>query len=359
MSFSIQDLAACVDGTVQGAGEAILQDVAPLPSAQPQHVTYAESRKQIPQIQKSSAGAIFVTADVAESLPDSPVPLIVVKDPQWAFIAAMLMFRPQRPRAEIGISPLALVDPSAQFGADCSISPRAVIGADVVMGDRCQIGVGVVIGAGCRIGNDCRIDAHTVLYPDVILKNRVIVQANSVIGADGFGYRFMKGAFDKIPHTGTVILEDDVEVGACATIDRGMIEATIVGQGTKVDNQVMIAHNCRVGKHNVFASQVGLAGSVVTGDYVQMGGQVGIADHCFIAGGVKLGGKAGVMGDLPEAGTYHDIPAIPEKDALKNHLNIRKVPELRLQVQQLTRQLAELQSQITLLTDTGRGRAAA
>jgi len=359
MSFTIQDLSTCVDGTTQGSGKALLTDVAPLPSAQPHHVTYAESRKQLPLIQKSQAGAILVTAELATMLTECSIPLIIVKDPQWAFISAMLLFRPQRPRAEIGISPRALVDPSARFGADCQIFPGAIIGADVTMGDRCLIGPGAVIGDGCRLGNDCRIDAHTVLYPDLILKNRVIVQANSVIGADGFGYRFVNGAFDKIPHTGTVILEDDVEVGACATIDRGMIEATIIEQGTKVDNLVMIAHNCHVGKHNVFASQVGLAGSVVTGDYVQMGGQVGIADHCFIAGGVKLGGKAGVMGDLPDAGTYHDIPAIPEKDALKNHLNIRKVPELRQQVQQLTRQLAELQSQLTLLTESPRMRAAA
>jgi UDP-3-O-[3-hydroxymyristoyl] glucosamine N-acyltransferase len=150
-----------------------------------------------------------------------------------------------------------------------------------------------------------------------------------------------------------------VEVGACATIDRGMIEATVVGQGTKVDNQVMIAHNCRVGRHNVFASQVGLAGSVTTGDYVQMGGQVGIADHCHIGTKVKLGGKAGVMGDILEPGIYHDIPAIPEKDALKNHLNIRKVPELRKQVQQLTAQLEQLQKQIAELMNPEQERAAA
>ncbi|WP_437227857.1 UDP-3-O-(3-hydroxymyristoyl)glucosamine N-acyltransferase [Planctomicrobium sp. SH661] len=359
MSFSVQDLAACVDGIVQGPRDVRLSDVAPLPSAGREHLTYAESRKQLAQVQRSEAGAILVNSDLASALSDCPTPLIVVRDPQWAFIAAMLLFRPQRSRSNIGISNQALVHPSAKFGTDCNVFPGAIIGAGVVMGDRCQIGPGAIIGEGCRIGDDCVIDAHTVLYPDIILKNRVIIQANSVIGADGFGYRFVKGAFDKIPHTGTVILEDDVEVGACATIDRGMIEATIVGQGTKIDNQVMIAHNCRVGKHNVFASQVGLAGSVITGDYVQMGGQVGIADHCYIGTQVKLGGKAGVMGDIPDAGTYHDIPAIPEKDALKNHLNIRKIPELRKQVQQLTAQIAELQSQLAALTEPVRGRSAA
>lgn len=359
MSFKIQDLAVLLDGVIQGDGTAVLTDVAPLPSAGPEHLTYAESRRQLPQVQCSKAGAILVTSELAAMIPDNPVTLIVVSDPQKAFISAMLKFRPPRSRPAPGISPQALVHPSARIGADCWVAPGVQIGADVVIGDRCLIGPGAIIGEGCQIGNDCRIDANVVLYPDIILKNRVIVQANSVIGADGFGYRFVGGAFEKIPHTGTVILEDDVEVGACATIDRGMIEATVVGQGTKVDNQVMIAHNCRVGRHNVFASQVGLAGSVTTGDYVQMGGQVGIADHCHIGTKVKLGGKAGVMGDILEPGIYHDIPAIPEKDALKNHLNIRKVPELRKQVQQLTAQLEQLQKQIAELMNPEQERAAA
>jgi len=359
MLFTTKDLAACVDGTLQGSGEARLTDVAPLPTAGAEHLTYAESRKQLPLVQKSQAGAILVNAELASLLTECSIPLIIVKDPQWAFISAMLLFRPQRSRANHGISKHALVDASAKFGDDCHVAPGAMIGADVVMGNRCWIGPGAIIGDGCRFGDDCVVDSHTVVYHDVIFKNRVKIQSNSVIGADGFGYRFVKGAFDKIPHTGTVILEDDVEVGSCATIDRGMIEATIVGQGTKVDNQVMIAHNCRIGKHNVFASQVGLAGSVVTGEYVQMGGQVGVADHCYIGTQVKLGGKAGVMGDIPDAGTYHDIPAIPEKDALKNHLNIRKVPDLRKQVQMLTAQLAELQSQIAFLSETTRSRNAA
>jgi UDP-3-O-[3-hydroxymyristoyl] glucosamine N-acyltransferase len=129
-----------------------------------------------------------------------------------------------------------------------------------------------------------------------------------------------------------------------------MIEATVIGTGTKLDNQVMIAHNCRIGRHNAFASQVGLAGSVTTGDYVQMGGQVGVADHCRIASQVKLGGKSGVMGDLPEAGIYHHIPAVAEKEAIKNYLGIRKIPELRDQLKQLTEQVAQLQAQLNELS---------
>ncbi|WP_437187920.1 UDP-3-O-(3-hydroxymyristoyl)glucosamine N-acyltransferase [Planctomicrobium sp. SH668] len=359
MSFSVKDLADRVGGIVKSQTDTQLQDVAPLPTAGAKHVTYAEARKQLPLLQKSEAGAVFVNADLASALPDFRIPLIVVKDPQLAFISAMLLFRPQRERPQTGISPESSVHPSAKFGKDCHVAAGAVIGADVVMGDRCHIGPRAIVGEGCVLGDDCIIDAQVVLYHDITLKNRVIVQANTVIGADGFGYRFVNGAFHKIPHTGTVILEDDVEVGACATIDRGMIEATVIGEGTKIDNQVMIAHNCQIGKHNVFASQVGLAGSVVTGDYVQMGGQVGVADHCYIGTKVKLGGKAGVMGHIPEAGTYHDIPAIPEKDALKNHLNIRKVPDLRKQVQALTAQLAELQQQLSSLSEPQQARSAA
>jgi UDP-3-O-[3-hydroxymyristoyl] glucosamine N-acyltransferase len=349
-SFSAQELATRIGGIVQGDGHVTLDDVAPLESAGARHLTFAESRKQIPQLKRSEAGAVLVTAETAEALKDSSTSFIVVKHPQQAFIQAMLLFRPQRERRHTGIHQDAIVDSSARLGPDCNVSAFAIIGSGVVIGSRCDIGPGVIIGDGCVIGDECILHSHAVLYPDVILGHRIIVHAQAVIGADGFGYFPDHGALRKIPHTGTVIIEDDVEIGAGATIDRGMIEATVIGTGTKLDNQVMIAHNCRIGRHNAFASQVGLAGSVTTGDYVQMGGQVGVADHCRIASQVKLGGKSGVMGDLPEAGIYHHIPAVAEKEAIKNYLGIRKIPELRDQLKQLTEQVAQLQAQLNELS---------
>lgn len=359
MSFSIQELASQLGGQIQGSGDPVLTDVAPLESADPHHLSYADSRKQLSKVMASRAGAVLVHPELAGDLRSCTAARILVPDPQGAFIAAMLLFRPQRPRRSVGISERAIVAETARLGADCNVFPGAIIGEDVVIGDRCDIGPGVVIGDGCRIGNDCIIHASTVLYPDVAIGNRVIIHASAVIGADGFGYRFVQGAFQKIPHTGTVILEDDVEIGACATIDRAMIGATLIGQGTKLDNQVMVAHNCRVGRHNAFASHVGLAGSVTTGDYVQMAGQVGIADHCHIGSGVRLGGKAGVRSDLPGPGNYHGIPAIPERDALRNHLNVSKLPALKDQVKQLSARIAELEAQLSQLSPPARQSSAA
>jgi len=349
MVLSLQELAQRFGAVcpVETTGE--LCDVASLEVAQSRHVAFAETKKQIPALLKSQAGAVFIRQDVADLVQEPCPPLLVVASPQKSFIEAMLLFRPQPERRPAGIAPSAHVDPTAQLGSDCIVHPGAVIGRDVKIGERCEIGPGAVIGDGCVLGDDCLLYAYVVLYPGMQLKNRIIIHATAVIGADGFGYHFENGRFLKIPHTGTVVIEDDVEIGAGATIDRGMIEATIIGTGTKLDNQVMIAHNCRIGRGNVFASQVGLAGSVTTGEYVQMGGKVGIADHCHIATGVKLGGSAGVMSDLLVPGTYHDIPAIPEKDALKNHVNIRRVPEMRKEIKDLGRQLAELQAQLQQL----------
>jgi UDP-3-O-[3-hydroxymyristoyl] glucosamine N-acyltransferase len=348
MPISLQELASRIDGRIWGRSNVELADVAPLDAAGPDHLAYVDSRKSLPALKTTRAGAVLITETLAATIPDAerPIPLVFVEDPQAAFIAAMLLFRPQRPRAVTGISPQALVSPSATLGPECNVSPHAQIGDDVVLGARCDIGPGAIIGEGCVIGEDCIVHANSVLYPRVTLQDRVTVHAHAVIGADGFGYRFVDGTLQKIPHTGTVLIEEDVEIGAGATIDRAMMGTTVIGRGTKLDNQVQIAHNCRVGRHNAFASQVGLAGSVTTGDYVQCGGQVGVADHCTIVGGVKFGGQAGIMGDITEPGNYHGSPALPEKEAIKNYLNTLKVAEIRDQIKALTAQLARLEQQL-------------
>ncbi|WP_437201713.1 UDP-3-O-(3-hydroxymyristoyl)glucosamine N-acyltransferase [Planctomicrobium sp. SH664] len=359
MFLSAQELASNIGARIQGNATLALRDVAPLESAEADEISYGESRKQLTAITKSAAAAVLVTEEVAALLTGTTKTLLIVAEPQRTFIQVMLLFRPPRQRAESGISPQALVHPSFRCGEDCIVHPGAQIAEGVVLGNRCEIGPGVIVGADCTFGDDCQIYANAVLYPNVHLRNRVIVHAGAVLGADGFGYRFAAGRLEKIPHTGMVILEDDVEIGACATIDRGMIEATIIGQGTKLDNQVMIAHNCRIGRHNAFASQVGLAGSCTTGDYVQMGGQVGVADHVNIGSGLKFGGKAGVIEDMLVPGMYHGVPAISEKDAIRNHLVTLKLPAMRDQIKKVTSQIETLQAQLAALLPEQDQRAAA
>lgn len=361
MSFTIDQIAEQLGGQVRGDSQLSVVDVAPLESATAERISYLDSKKQLKPMLASSAGAVLTTealADRAQKL-GSQVSFIIVEEPQAAFIEVMLKFRPLPEKPSIGISERAIIDESATLGEGCQVFPNAYIGKNVRLGKNCEIGPGAVIQDDCILGDDCIVYANAVLYRNVQVGQRVIIHANAVLGADGFGYRFVDGAFVKIPHTGTVRLEDDVEIGAAATIDRGMIGETVIGQGTKLDNQVMIAHNCQIGKHNAFASQVGLAGSCTTGDYVQMGGQVGVADHVNIGTGSKFGGKAGVIWDMPAGGTYHGIPAINEKEAIRNHFSIQKLPEVRDQVKQLTKQLADLQKQIEEQTATSISKSAA
>ena len=333
--LTTREIAEWVGGELRGDPDRVIADVAPLSSASHQDLTYIASDKALRALATSSAAAVLVSRKLAPAT--AALTLIVVEDAQRAFIDMMMTFRPRPPRRHVGISPQASVAPTAQLGPDCNVLPGAVIGEGVTIGARCDIHPGVVIGEGCRIGDDVVIHANAVLYRDVRIGCRVIIHATAVIGADGFGYRFEGGRFQPIPHTGTVVLEDDVEIGAGTTVDRAMIGATVIGEGTKLDNQVMIAHNCVLGKHNVFAAQVGLAGSATTGDYVRCGGQVGVADHAHIGTGAAIGAMAGVSGNVPDGERYHGIPAGPEKQAVRAHLALWKLPEMRTQLKRSKR----------------------
>ncbi len=355
MTISLQELARQLGGEIMGDRDREFSDVAGLLKATVEQITFVADDINLRKLDKCRAGCVIVdpprleTARQLTSL--NNIALIVVDDPQTAFIQAMRLFRPERQRPTIGISLAAHVDPTAQIGENTNIFPGAFVGSDAVIGRHCDIHPGAVIGAGCRIGDDSTIHPQAVLYPDVELGSRVIIHANAVIGADGFGYRFHHGRFEKIPQLGTVRIEDDVEIGACTTVDRGMIGATIIGEGTKLDNLVMIAHNCELGKHNAIVSQVGLAGSVTTGDYVRCAGQVGIADHLHLGTGCTVAAKAGVHKDIPAGQTHVGAPAGPIDEQFKIMMAVQKTPEMRHQIRQLERQVAELTRHLTELQD--------
>jgi UDP-3-O-[3-hydroxymyristoyl] glucosamine N-acyltransferase len=344
------DVASLLRGDLQGNPQLQLTDVAALLEAGATHLTYVTSDKQVRSLPATQAGAVLLSRSSLAQVPkDVTATLIGIDDAQAGFVEIMLRFRPPALRPKLGISPLATVSPTANIGEDCNIHPGAVIGDGVVLGRNCDIHPGAVIGAGCRLGDNVVIHPNAVLYHDVHVGSRVVIHATAVIGADGFGYRFTEGRFVHLPHTGTVILEDDVEIGAGTTVDRAMIGATMIGAGTKLDNQVMIAHNCRLGKHNAFAAQVGLAGSATTGDYVRCGGQVGVADHAHIGTGCSIGAMAGVSGVIPDGERYHGIPARPEKEAVKAHLAINSLPEMRIQLRKLDATVKELCAELDAL----------
>jgi UDP-3-O-[3-hydroxymyristoyl] glucosamine N-acyltransferase len=308
---------------------------------------------------KSRAGVVFVSPADSAALSAQTVErtLVVAGDPKDAFFSALKRLKPARPPLSIGQSPQAFIHPNAKIGPHTNVHPGATIGSGVVIGSHCEIHPGVSIGPGCRIGDRVSLHPNVVLYHDVTLGNRVTVQAGSVIGADGFGYRTRDGRHERIPHFGTVRIEDDVDIGACTTIDRAVIGETVIGEGTKIDNNVVIAHNCLLGKHNLLVSQVGFAGSVTTGDYVVCAGQVGIADHVNIGSGAILGAKAGVHKDLAGGKTYLGAPAAPIEEATRAVMTLQKLPQLRQSLRELERQMAALHRKIDGESDPVRSAA--
>ncbi len=252
-----------------------------------------------------------------------------------AFTAIVLRFRPPRANPPVGISPLAYVSRTAQLGEGVTIYPFATIGEEVEIGDRTTIHSGVHILAGSKIGPDVTIFPNAVLYENTVVGPRCVIHAGAVLGAYGFGYSQVEGRHELSAQLGNVVLEADVEIGAGTTIDRGTYGATVIGEGTKIDNQVMIAHNCRIGRHNMLCAQVGIAGSTTTGDYVVMAGQVGVRDHVRIGHRAVLGAMAGVINDVPDDARLVGIPATPEREQMVKQAVLAKLPEMRHQLKQL------------------------
>jgi UDP-3-O-[3-hydroxymyristoyl] glucosamine N-acyltransferase len=267
------------------------------------------------------------------------------------------LFRPQHEARCVGISPHAVISSTARLGPNVEIHPHAVIGDDVEIGPGSVIHAGVQIMAGSKIGDDVVIYPNAVLYENTLVGSRSIIHAAAVLGAFGFGYKLVEGKHKLTGQLGYVELGPDVEIGAGTTIDRGTYGPTRIGEGTKIDDQVMIAHNCVVGRHNLICSQVGIAGSTSTGDYVVIAGQAGIRDHVHIGNRATLGAMAGVMNDVPEGATMVGIPATPDREQMVKLIALSKLPDMRQQLKTLEKTVAELQKRLAA-TD-GKTQAAA
>jgi UDP-3-O-[3-hydroxymyristoyl] glucosamine N-acyltransferase len=335
VGVTVRQLAELVHGQVLGDGDVLIHAARPLGDAQSGDITFLEQQKHAHLLHDCRASAVVVPPAV----PANGLPLIQVTDPLTAFVAIVrhLQGRPEPPPH--GIDPRAAVHPTARIGADASVFPFACIGEGAVVGARCRIHSGAVVGRHCRLGDDVTLYANAVLYDDTVLGHRVIVHANAVLGADGFGYRLHDGRHVKVPQLGHVEVGDDVEVGACTTIDRGTFQATRVGDGTKIDNLVQVAHNCRIGRHNLLVSQVGIAGSSSTGDFVVLAGQVGVVDHVHIGDGVVVGGKAGVTKDVAAGERLLGSPATPEREQKRVMMSLEKLPGIRRDVRRIKQHL--------------------
>lgn len=341
MSITVSELAALVQGNVQGDGQTPITGAAPLNEAQPGQITFVASAKYLKQLKDCQASAAVVSESV-EVNGDAPeqMALIRTENAMTAFIAVVQRLRGFGEPPPHGIDPKAIIHPTVEFGENCSVYPNVVIGEGCVIGDRCILHPGVVLGRHCRLGDDVVLHPNTVLYDGMILGNRVVVHANCTIGADGFGYRFENGQHQKIPQMGHVEICDDVEIGAGSAVDRGTFGATRIGQGCKLDNLVMIAHNVQIGAHTVMAAQTGIAGSAQVGSYVVLAGQTGVADHITVGDGAVIGPQTGVVQDVPVGGRHWGCPNVDERLQKRMMISLRQLPEMRLDFRAMKKQMA-------------------
>ena len=308
-------IAALVSGELLGDGTVVVSGVAPLDRADETDLSILSSAKYAPMLADTKAGIVLVDPEFRD-VAGRPRARIIVKEPLEKLLTLLPRLYPEL-TAVPGVAATARIGKKAVLGDRVSIADYAVIGAGARLGDD------VVIGAHCVIGEDVSIGARTrllpgvTIYPGATVGARSIVHSGARIGSDGFGYVFRDGAHNKIPHVGRCIIGDDVEIGANSTVDRGSIDDTVIGNGSKLDNLVHIAHNVRLGEKVLVMAQVGVAGSVTIGDGAILAGQAGIAGHVSIGAGARIAAQAGVFGDIPAGETWSGYPARPHKESLR------------------------------------------
>ena len=342
---TLAEIAAIVGGTVRGDENAVIRGVASFEEAREGEITFVTDKKYLKKIGSCRASALIVSDPTAGSGARA-IGLIIVRNPMLAFARLMSVFKPMT-LPEAGISLAASIHPGASIGKGVSIQPFVVIEEGARIGDKAVLYAGACVGRGAVIGADTILYQGVVVREGCIVGERVIIHCNSVIGSDGFGYTQDAGRYVKIPQTGIVRIEDDVEIGACVTIDRATLGETVIGRGTKIDNLVQIAHNVRIGSDTVIVAQVGIAGSSSVGSRVQIGGQVGVAGHIEIGDDVMIGAQSGITGDVAPKRVVSGYPAIPHTDWLRAAASFEKLPEMRKKLSELEKRLAGLEADKT------------
>ena len=337
MPFTAAQIAEKLQGEVIGDGTVQLLGIAPADRARAGDLTFAENASYFAIADQSQAAAILVS----EPFASSGKVLIRVASARVALARVLPIFFPPEEHPS-GIHPSAVISPSAQIDPTAHIGPNCVLGDRVRMGARSVLMGGNDLRADCQLGEDVCLFPNVVLYRRTQIGHRVTIHAGTVIGSDGFGYVLDEGRHRKMLQLGNVVIHDDVEIGANSAIDRGALGSTVIGQGTRIDNLVHVAHNVVMGRHCLIMGQVGFAGSTQLGDYVVVASQSGIADHLKIGNQVIIGAKSGVMRDIPDGGRMLGIPAAPDKQAKRQIIATQQLPELIRRMRELEKQVEEL-----------------
>ena len=342
MNTTVGEILSMVDGRLlRGDESAVLTNFAALDQADADCATFYGNEKYRDQLEKTRAGLVLV-ADERHEAPGARA-VALVANPVIAFDLVVRAHGALPPAFVPGISPGAYVDPEAELDpATVSVGPNASVLRGARVGRGSRIRVGAVVAEGARVGEDCQIAPNVTVCHGCEVGDRVILHPGVVIGADGFGFEFEKGRHRKIEQLGIVKVGDDVEIGASSTIDRARFGETVIGEGTKIDNQVQIGHNCFIGRHCIIVAQTGISGSSRIGDYVVIAAQSGVAGHLTIADRVTLGGRSGVISSIDEpGGTYFGYPARPFKEERRDAMRVKQLGNLLKRVKDLETRLGD------------------
>jgi UDP-3-O-[3-hydroxymyristoyl] glucosamine N-acyltransferase len=337
---TLSELVEYVGGRLCGDPNVVIKSASTLGRAREGDISFLVNRKYEKQLRTTQASAVIVGREVT----NTSIPLLVADDPYYAFMQIMVLLHGHRKHKKVGISSRTSISDSAKIGVDCHIHDFATIADEAKIGDGCVVYPGVYIGEGVQVGNDSIIYPNVTIYDGCKLGNRVIINANSTIGEDGFGYASHKGVHHKIPQIGGVVIEDDVEIGACCGIERGTLGDTVIGQGTKMGDLVTIGHGAKIGAHSLLVAQVGIAGSTTLGHHCLVGGQVGIVGHINIGNNVTIAAQAGVINNIADGQVVLGAPAIEANQGKRAYSMIQYLPEIRQSIRNLQGQIEQIAS---------------
>ena len=342
MRFTAKQIASFIGGEVVGNENAEIFTFAKIEEGVPGAISFLANPKYTEYIYTTHSSVVLVNKDF-EPKGDIQATLIKVDNAYESLAKLMMMYEASKPK-KMGISSLASIAESAKVGENCYIAPFVVIGENCEIGDNCCIHDGVSIGDGAKIGSDCILYAHATIYHDCRVGNGCILHSGCVIGADGFGFAPTADGYNKIPQTGIVVIEDNVEIGANTCIDRATMGSTIIHSGVKLDNLVQIAHNDEVGSHTAMAAQVGIAGSTKIGQWCIFGGQAGVSGHSTIGDRTTVGPQCGTIGNLKGGETLLGAPAMDAKEYIRAMAYMKRLPEMDKKIKQLTKELEALKN---------------
>jgi UDP-3-O-[3-hydroxymyristoyl] glucosamine N-acyltransferase len=338
-TFSLAEIAKWVGGAVRGDAATRISGVGGVEDAVSGQITWLTHEKYARALAHSKASAVVV----ADSHGPTPMPAVLVRTPALAIVTILERFAPAVPRPS-GVHPTAVVADDARLGEGVAVGPYAVIGRGVTLGNDTVVHAHVFIGDGTAVGASCELWPGVIVRERCRLGDRVIIHPHTTIGADGFGYQYAEGRHLKIPQIGTVVIEDDVEIGANSTIDRAKFGTTLIGRGSKIDNLVQVAHNVQIGPGCLLVAQCGIAGSTRLGKGVVLGGKVGVRDHVVLHDGVQSAACACISKDIPAGTTVIGSPAIDHEQWVREYGKIRRLPSLFEQFEALRKRVEQLEA---------------